>query len=147
MTFEQEQKQALVREISALRAEMEARRRWEEAEQEQLSKDIWNQRKQPDATWDTQAVALSDPRPLRIEKVLGDLGFKRSGRHVHRISALVYAAYVKHRGIEPRPKIYYGVDGTPESVSCYTEDDRALITTVVIAHGEAEDLPTTNRAG
>lgn len=88
-----------------------------------------------------------DSRPLRVEQVMSDMGFKRTPRCVHRISALVYEAYSRAHGRDPTPKIYYAPDGTPESVSCYTEEDRDLITAVIAEHGESADQTKINSAG
>lgn len=117
------------------------------SEQDVLASSIWGQPKQVDASWDPEPVDIFDPRPLTVGRVVSELGYKRTPQHVHRIGALVHEAYVNAYGRSPFPRVHYAQDGTPESVSCYTEDDRGLITGVIVEHAELlqlQDPPRVN---
>jgi hypothetical protein len=130
-------------ELALLRRERE-----EMEEQDRLARNIWGpvMRSKPDATWDPPPVllfhqpkeagaGLGQDLPLSIGRVAGELGFDTTGQEVHRLGLLVRLQYVRANGKPPELKVYYNKDGAPERISCFTERDRELITTVVRQYG------------
>jgi hypothetical protein len=108
-------------------------------DQELLSKEIWGPitRPRPDASWDLPPVLLSGEEcefPITVGGVAVDLGYKCTHKELHRLGSLVCQAFVDTHGRKPELKIFYGKDGSPERVSCYTDKDRALISRVILQH-------------
>lgn len=113
-----------------------------EQNQATLSASIWGRKeednKPPEVIWNCAALLINDQAalyslspPLTISKVVSDMGLQLSPSQMHRLSILVHQAYMREHGVAPKPRIHYDCDGTPERISCYTEAERALITTVV----------------
>jgi hypothetical protein len=136
IAFVQADNGRLEQELELVRAQLERYRKKEsdELQQDSLALEIWGYPKQPDSTWDGKPTLLDDPtlrKPLTVGRVVAELGLRCTAKNVHRLSAHVHQAYSRAHGKPPTPSVYYDSDGLPERVSCYTEDDRDLITDVI----------------
>jgi hypothetical protein len=137
----QEESARLKQELEAARLQLECYHKKEndELQQDSLAFEIWGSKKQPDATWDPAPSLLDDPilrKPLTVGRVVNELGLRCTAKNVHRLSAHVHQAYIRAHGKPPTPAVYYDNEGLPERVSCYTEEDRDLITEVVTMFGD-----------
>jgi hypothetical protein len=132
---EQEAKLIVERELEEARERLAVYQQREEEldEQDRLARRIWGARRMPDASWDRPAelVCPARAKPLTVGKIISELGYKATPARVHRVCAHVQEAYTRAHGRVPVPVVYYDETGTPDRVSCYTEDDRELITDVV----------------
>jgi hypothetical protein len=137
--------EGLVRELQEAQMQLALlrREREERLEQEALAVEIWGARtrKEPDATWDAEPVLLSgeqDP-PLSIRRVADELGIKFSRREMQHVGSHVRDAFLRAHGRSPELRVFRCKDGLGERVGCFTERDRALITSVVQQYEHKED--------
>lgn len=106
------------------------------SEQGQMGIRIWGAQERQPSLWDKGVLSkLEDEHPLTVGKVVSDLGRLLAPSQLHRLSVLVHRAYMHLHGVSPRPRLFYGPDGVPERVCCYTEGDRELIIRVTRESG------------
>ena len=123
--------------VDSLRSELE-RHRMLGAEQDALARGLWVPiRSEADASWDAAPVLLSDfERPITVGGIAAELGFKCGSQDVHRLGRFVRDAFLHEHDRVPVPMVYYDKTKAAKGLCCYTERDRALITAVILRHGE-----------
>jgi hypothetical protein len=127
--------EALLEEEQARIAEYEAR---DEA-QDRLSEGIWGRREGQFS--DSLPVLLDSPcpasfmdQPLQLGRVVWDLGYVCKPAELRKLGALAYEAFTRVHGTAPVARVFYGKDGSPARISCFTRRDRDLVINVISAH-------------
>lgn len=113
-----------------------------EEAQDRLSQDIWGPMRRDTSAWDVMPVLLDSPasrefldRPLILTHVALEMGFTCRPSELRKLTTLVYDAYIGLHGYPPSPKIWYGMDGTPQRVCCFTQRDKDLVMSVISKEG------------